>query len=585
MGKTFKIVTILFLCLFLLTIICSFNYAGQIVQKNDPNGRLSIRLDSNINIHSNAEFTLYAFQGNGSAGNPYIIKNKVIDSSAINLAAIYIEDTNAYFRIQNCTILKTKAGYNGIRLNNVTHGKIINCSIKNSGQDGICLTPNCINNTITENTISNSTAHGINILRSCHYNNFTANTISKSTENGIIINNSCNYNIISFNTVYSSKTFNGIHLWNYCSYNQITGNNISFNPLSGIVIELGGVGNSVINNTVQQNGASGISLDSVTHTRIELNKVSANTDGIRLTSSHNNTLVGNTANANGDRAIYLLNCHNNTLNDNTAFGNSHSSCVGIKLTNSDRNSLTNNILTYCYTGIYLSNADKNKLEYNHANYNIERGIWLVDSENNSLAYNEVKYNTKKNYAGIELKTSHNNTLRNNEVMHNKGENSGTPDYYNGIYLKQSNRNNLQFNTISNNTQNGIYLDNSSYNQIAYNTITSNLFNGIALSFAYYNIITQNTIKGNPNWAIEDFWYAPYINDPVTFPHIYLCKYNTIADNCIEGQINVEATFNAITNNSNCGIPGFQWEITIFMLLLAFLLQACIKRKRIGITPL
>ncbi|MFX0114042.1 MAG: hypothetical protein ACFFB3_05810, partial [Candidatus Hodarchaeota archaeon] len=75
-----------------------------------------------IFIDENADFARLGFPGDGTQKNPYRIENYIfLDSSA---TLIYIQDTTAYFIIQNNLLDGITGSYNGIYLSNVTHGTI-----------------------------------------------------------------------------------------------------------------------------------------------------------------------------------------------------------------------------------------------------------------------------------------------------------------------------------------------------------------------------------------------------------------------------------------------------------------------------
>ena len=65
--------------------------------------------------------------GNGTYSEPYVIEDLVIDGGGSG-SCILIENSNVYFKIENCTIFNAGEEYYGagIRLENVTNGVLIN---------------------------------------------------------------------------------------------------------------------------------------------------------------------------------------------------------------------------------------------------------------------------------------------------------------------------------------------------------------------------------------------------------------------------------------------------------------------------
>jgi len=106
-----------------------------------------------------------------------------------------IEDSDVYFRIENCTIYNSYWRHGGILLTNVSNSQLINNN-STSHYRGISLSLSK-NNTISGNTINNNYL-GIDL----HYSN--ENTISGNTANyniyGIFLDRS-NYSIVSGNNL------------------------------------------------------------------------------------------------------------------------------------------------------------------------------------------------------------------------------------------------------------------------------------------------------------------------------------------------------------------------------------------------
>jgi len=158
--------------------------------------------------------------------------------------------------------------------------------------------------------------------------------------------------------------------------------------------------------------------------------------GINLTSSTGNTLENNTANENGDVGIFLTSSTGNTLENNTANGNLGFFSAGIFLTQSSTgNTLENNTASRNFDdGIFLTlGSNNNNLTDNNVNRNGDDGIDLDLSDGITLERNTANENGD---VGIELEDSNNNTLTDNTANRNLGF------FSSGIELANSNGNTL-----------------------------------------------------------------------------------------------------------------------------------------------
>jgi len=162
-------------------------------EKNFDNVNLQISaVSGNIHIDGNSGWLDFRNDGNctgnGTYTEPYIIEDLIING-------ILIEDSDVYFRIENCTIYNSYWRYGGILLTNVSNSQLINNN-STSHYRGISLSLSK-NNTISGNTI-NKNYHGIDL----YYSN--ENIISGNTANynicGIFLDRS-NYSIVSGNNL------------------------------------------------------------------------------------------------------------------------------------------------------------------------------------------------------------------------------------------------------------------------------------------------------------------------------------------------------------------------------------------------
>ena len=208
-----------------------------------------------IYIDGNSDFTSAngVTSGSGTAGNPYIIEDWDINASTAY--GIYIENTDVYFIIRNCTIHDGyKPGvrwFDGIHLYSVTNGKIHNVTAYNN-YEGIWLSSSS-NNNITNCAIYNNNDYGIylcvssnNVITNCNvYNNSDGICLVESSNNNDIINcsvynnsgdgirlSSSSNNRITNCIVYNNDDY-GIYL-GYSSNTEIRYNNVYNNSDYGV---------------------------------------------------------------------------------------------------------------------------------------------------------------------------------------------------------------------------------------------------------------------------------------------------------------------------------------------------------------
>ena len=113
------------------------------------------------------------------------------------------------------------------------------------------------------------------------------------------------------------------------------------------------------------------------------NKASGNNwDGISLKASNGNMVSGNTLTNNTASGIYLQSSNNNAIENNTATGNGHN---GIKLSPCQNNTISANIASHNNAwGIYLVQSSDNTVWDNTANDNGQTGIFIEDNSKRIL---------------------------------------------------------------------------------------------------------------------------------------------------------------------------------------------------------
>jgi parallel beta-helix repeat protein len=269
--------------------------------------------------------------GEGTYSEPYVIEDLVIDSGATG-DCILIENSDVYFKIENCTLYNTGSGQSGIRLSYVNNAQLINndCSFNGYGirldySDNITISENKMNNnflvgmeltgsdniTISGNTANHNNDCGLYLyecenlvllgnmlnynrvgiyLESCNNNDVMGNNVNNNyPETGIFVSD-CDSNTISGNNVNYNHD-RGISLW-YSDNNEITENNVSFNNDHGIFLDLCSY-NDIVDNTINDNRLVGVYLVNSLHNDVSRNTANNNEYGIQLLASDYNTVTGN----------------------------------------------------------------------------------------------------------------------------------------------------------------------------------------------------------------------------------------------------------------------------------------------------
>ncbi len=147
---------------------------------------------------------------------------------------------------------------------NAATANMIDLNDVENNYDGILLTGNAQNNTITLNTVSSNADMGIELEWGPSYNAVTANTVASNGNIGICIDEA-NYNGVFANYATQNTEF-GIGLYEYASENNVCGNNVisNGNPNTG---EAGGIqikgaeGNFISGNTITSNCFYGVDFE------------------------------------------------------------------------------------------------------------------------------------------------------------------------------------------------------------------------------------------------------------------------------------------------------------------------------------
>jgi len=186
---------------------------------------------------------------------------------------------------------------------------------------------------------------------------------------------------------------------------------------------------------------------------------------------------------------------------------------GVRLSSSSNNTLFQNIIAdNGYEGLNIFHSSFNVILKNSIINNTGNGIWLCSADNNTISSNTIANNG--NY-GIWLHTSSNNTVFNNSITNNKED---------GIQIAFSSNNNIiQANNITGNNY-GIRIFGSSNNRIYHNSLVDNSIQAW-VEPGYGNVWDNGFPSGGNYWGDYEerypdaneldgsgLWDTPYVID-------------------------------------------------------------------------
>jgi parallel beta-helix repeat protein len=268
--------------------------------------------------------------GEGTYSYPYFIENLLVNGSGFE-ACILIENSDAYFRLENCTLFNSGDPSFGINLYNVNNSQIINNTCL-TDQNGICL----------------------------YYSND---------------------NIISLNKAYNTTNSDGISLFH--SHNNIISENVVHNCGNEGISLYESNNNFISENNLAYNFYTGITLGYSDNNLISRNAVKNSRYGILLTYSFNNIILQNYAN-NSSYGIRLDNSYYNKILENEIKCNYN----GIFLFKSVENLISDNMVNENLIGIEIFYAsDSNSIKKNNIKNNDGFGLYLFESNYNTISGN------------------------------------------------------------------------------------------------------------------------------------------------------------------------------------------------------
>ena len=461
----------------LLTLLPFLKTINSIPVKSDTNLDIqkvnSSQISEKIHIVNNSGWEEFKDAGkcigNGTFSSPYIIKDLIINGEGLG-NCIWIEDSDVYFIIENCTLFNSGGSYfhqAGIYIENVSNGRLINndCSFNHQG----IFLNFAKNNTISGNIANNNSIHGIILYDQCNDTKILGNSACFNSQYGIIIRAKYTY-------------FNA-------NNNIVINNNASFNADGGLwftfINNTEIVNNTALNNGVYPTGAYGISVQASQNITVSMNKIQGN----------------------NNLGINVYNVQGISIFNNTISSNEHG---GIEIEWAKNVKLTKNYLTKNRIGIGLRSSMPSGQFHGVENCNISENI-IIDNSEGAIRINKIfnlnVYNNEFINCGIlligtlEQTTSHSmdtSNLVNQKPLYYYANKTDlvSSNFTNAgqIILANCNYSSIS-NLVSSSSSIGISLIYSNYNHISRFTSNHNKY-GFSLSFSHFNTISESSTKNN-----------------------------------------------------------------------------------------
>ena len=224
--------------------------------------------------------------------------------------------------------------------------------------------------------------------------------------------------------------------------------------------------------------------------------------GIRLSNTEYVT-VSNNILKNNFFGIYLSDCHHIQVLNNHVIGsnNIENSGNGIHLWKCKEVLLKGNYITRHRDGIYFEFAKKSLIEDNLSEKNIRYGMHFMFSDDDTYIHNTFK----NNGSGVSVMYTRRIKMLNNTFI----ENWGSAIY--GVLLKEISDAQIEGNKFIRNTT-GVYMENSERISVSNNEFVSNGWAIRVLASCYENHFTQNNFKGNSfdvttNGSLKDNFFS------------------------------------------------------------------------------
>ena len=254
--------------------------------------------------------------GSGTPDDPYIIENVFVNGSGTG-KCLQIKNSLKNFIIKNCTLVESGLDYRdaGIYLDNITNGRIVNCTSINN-YNGIRVLGYSKNNSYFSNNLVDN-RYGIIMIRSDL--TLISNNRIENNVYGIELERCTNQKI--FSNIFINDPSN---LWlDECSDLTIYNNTFGYGS-SGIRVEYG-ERIYIKENIIKNCDWCGLHFDTTQNSHIENNTISQNANGIIMITDQangNNTINNNIITKNGKGiGINDINCVNNCIYNNSFYSN------------------------------------------------------------------------------------------------------------------------------------------------------------------------------------------------------------------------------------------------------------------------
>ncbi len=470
-----------------------------------------------IRINSDADFA--GFPGSGTAADPYVIENYTIDAHDAG-PGIYIGNTSSYFVIRNCTVFNVTTPYNdyyeaaGIRLANVQHAMIYNCTIHDvkygvweNDSYNVSVENSTVYNFIYEG-VAFTGANGVNLTAA--YNNILGD--GRYDQRGVYFSVAGSNLKASVRNNTINNTYYGIYLGMVYGVN-VSGNTITNTGRYGIYANQGGNIN-VTGNTLRglalspqvYGSPSYVYVEEANEFNISYNKITDLSPygnyGIFLDTSTNGSMYGNTFtnasiyikegdNGNYDKKYYTTHtiASSNTINGKPILFKKNVNLYSLPID------------TTQYSELILANVSN--IVINSGNYS-HYGFGIILAYDSHALISGVSFYYA--FSGISVEMSNNVTIEN--VVMNHVEYTGLDFEYNDYYKIE----NFTITDIGDEYYGGFGMYFAGYlnlgsNLIANNTITGFNYAGIEIDWGGNVTIANNTINGENRTPMYQDYYC------------------------------------------------------------------------------
>ncbi|MFH1432702.1 MAG: right-handed parallel beta-helix repeat-containing protein, partial [archaeon] len=497
-----------------------------------------------ISIQNNTFTTLEASDDTATIfenTNDSIIENNTYENTSISISIDSSRNTNITGNILKGKIIISMTP---IMITNSTQS-VIYQNLLTGFEWGITL-ENSDAITIDQNTINDITSSSSSAIQVTRTNNtnITNNTLNIS-EIAISIRGG-DSNTIYNNTITGASNTSIMLNPDYSAPLTLLRNNtIEKNTIedTGTAISLNRTyGTKVTQNTIKNTTSpSSLYITNSSHDNITYNTLEQGTNAIEFRSAGNgliqgNTIINYTTHAinydydpssqiynyentirdniitGGTDAIYIKRFNNSTITNNTITGTTNK---GIYTTDTNYTNITENTITYSFSGIELfmntenTILDKNTISHinnkgitsdsvgntditisrNHIE-NATYGLYLSDTIKLIITENIIENSTEINQRGAYIFNIANASIKNNTFSYlNYSGNYG-------IYLMNTNTSNITGNRFQQDTT-GLYITGSEYNNITENIFTGNIIKGIELTYQN-NSLWMNNFSDSSN---------------------------------------------------------------------------------------